>query len=186
MNIYNVLSDLYYNILTFLQEYCDYSKETKTKRLLKFSNFLNNFMYNYTKDHNKIGNIFLIIHIIGIITLISLYVLIPVNIFTIGIVIILGILHVSVNKYFGPNGCILTRLERLYFDNKSWFGPITLIILLLNKEPTRFNVDFLIAIGSIIIILLYIYRIYKSEFYKIHISGFKSRYNDKNDDNNIC
>jgi len=186
MNIYNVLSDLYYNILTFLQEYCDYSKETKTKRLLKFSNFFNNFMYNYTKDHNKIGNIFLIIHIIGIITLISLYVLIPVNIFTIGIVIILGILHVSVNKYFGPNGCILTRLERLYFDNKSWFGPITLIILLLNKEPTRFIVDFLIAIGSIIIILYYIYRIYKSEFYKIHISGFKSRYNDKNDDNNIC
>jgi len=187
MNIYNVLSDCYYHSLTFLQEYCDYSKETKVKRLLNFSEFLNKFMYIYTNDHNKIGNIFLTIHIIGIITLISLYVFIPVNLFTFGLVFSLGMVQIFVNKYFGQNGCILTRLERLYFDNKNWFGPVTFIVLFFNKEPTRFNVDLLIVIGSINVILYYIYKIYKSDLYKIYILHFISLYNKyfiNNDNNN--
>ena len=158
MNIYNILHSLYYKGLIMSQKYSDYSKEKKQERLMKINNYLEK---NYLKDcsEEKKGNIITLIHIIGIILLIILYIFIPINKYTISLIIGLAILQVVTNRYFGPNGCILTRLERLYYDDKKWFGPLTFLILFLNIEPTRFNIDISIGIGGGIIFAYYLYRL---------------------------
>ena len=160
MNIYNILQNYYYTGLNITQEYCDYSKEVKKERLSKISNYLDKYLDSYTKDNKKKGDIYLMIHIIGILTLILLYIFIPINKYSITAIIGLGLLQGLTNKYFGQNGCIVTRLERFYYDDKNWFGPVTFFILFLNKNPTRFNVDLSIGISSSIIVMYYIYRLY--------------------------
>ena len=161
MNMYNTLSDSYYIGLTFLQHYFDHSKETKVKRLSSLTDYINKFIYNFTQDNNKIGNLILVIHILFIITLIILYIIIPVNNFTFALIIMIGITQISVNRYFGASGCFLTRLERYYYNNKNWFGPFTSMFIFLNIEPCRFNIDFFIWILTTVIIINYIYKVYK-------------------------
>ena len=161
MNIYNTLSDSYYHSLTFLQYYFDYTKETKVKRLATIIDYINQFIYNFTQDNNKIGNILILINILFIIILIILYIFIPVNNFTIALIIGIGITHLFTNRYFGPSGCVLARLERYYYNNKNWFGPFTLMFLFLHVEPSRFNMDLFLFIMSGIIIINYLYRVHK-------------------------
>ena len=159
MNIYNILENSYNTALTFSQVKLDYSKEEKERKLLKFSKFFERFLVGY--DEKKKGDIFLSIHILGITLLLILYYIVPINKYTILSIIGLGAWQNITNKYFGQNGCILTRLERFYYKDNNWFGPVTFIILALNKEPTRFNVDLMIGIGSSITVMYYLYRLYR-------------------------
>ena len=161
MNIYNILNEYYNKCLQLNKEYGDYSKEEKRERITNLSKKIDKYLHVITSDNKKKGDIMLLIHLIGMITLLILYIYIPINRYSIGIIIILGIFQIITNKYFGRAGCVVTRLERLYYNDVEWYGPFSFILLLVGKKPTRFNIDLLIGIVNIMVILYYMYRISK-------------------------
>jgi hypothetical protein len=53
--------------------------------------------------------------------------------------LLVWLLVIASNYYF--HGCILTRIERELYNSKEWFGPVTLLLRLLNIEQTKENAN---------------------------------------------
>jgi hypothetical protein len=111
-------------------------KEQKKERIINTTNYIDNLLTNQITNKEK-GYIILCIHYIIIIAEAIYIICFKPSMINNVIICIILLINLAIFLYYGGNGCILVRLERYFFDNKDWFGPITIIYQLLNIPITE-------------------------------------------------
>lgn len=117
----------------------------------------------YCKHNGENKIKFYILCFIHYITLTLFYssVLFVNNIYFLSIIFIVLIIQILLNIYDG--GCFIMKLERKYIG-KNWFGPYTLINILLPGFITKNNIPYIFKSISILTILTLFYKMYKRTY----------------------
>ena len=98
----------------------------KKNRINKANIYLDELLSNITDDNNTKGNIIVGFHWFIMALYIVLTILSPLTYINIFLVFILIVIHNTINIYFGSlDKCILVKLERYFYQDKSWYGPNT-------------------------------------------------------------
>jgi hypothetical protein len=143
-----------------------YNKEKKLERMTHLINVIENLFNKFTTNKNVIGHTIRTIHTLWILILIILLLVSP-TITNIILLICYNIIMHGINAYFGggsPKGCVLTRLERYFFEDKDYYGGINTFYNLINKSPpknTQKHLENLLMFLWLLIIGCIIYKISK-------------------------
>ena len=154
-------------------------KEEKDKRVKKLAEKIEKLFSSFTTNKSTIGYIILTIHWIGLLFVYWMALFGKINIFTIIILAFIFIIPVFVNLYYGGlrhYGCILTRLERYFFNDHEWRGPLVCMQLCLNLSKSSTTQFYSEIIGIFISILLATFIVYKI-YYKMKFGEDIDTYN---------
>lgn len=72
-------------------------------------------------------------------------------------------IHGFLFVYFGAKGCILTRIERHFYNDKKWIGPASIILNFFKIEITPFItniVDITISLTWVLFIIIYLHKLF--------------------------
>jgi hypothetical protein len=142
------------------------SKEIKRERIEKAINFVAKLFSYITDNKQLIGYIILIFHWLFVVFEFGFFsLLFNVNIKTIILIFLTLIIHLFIHLYYGGNGCIFTRLERHFFNNSDWYGPITIIYKILGIKITdkdKYTSEIIHIIAWILLSIFIVYKIYKT------------------------
>ena len=138
-------------------------KQIKKERLYNITNLTDNIL-NYITDNNIIkGNILLSSHHILFLLYVLLIIILPINQLNIVLWVCLVIIHISVNIYFGKwHKCVLVKLERYFYNDDSWYGPMTPFYKLFNLNNRECNkyMETTNLLAWTLLFLYYFYRLY--------------------------
>jgi len=73
------------------------------------------------------------------------------------------LIHGFIFFYFGVKGCILTRIERHFYNDKTWIGPISIILNFFKIKLTHFIiniVDISITLTWVLFIIIYLHKLF--------------------------
>lgn len=100
--------------------------DIKKERVNNILSFFDKILSNISESQIVKGNIILGFHWLIMILYIIFTIFSPLSYINILFVFLLMFLHNSINVYFGSlDKCILVKLERYFYDDKSWYGPNT-------------------------------------------------------------
>ena len=100
--------------------------EIKKERVDYILSFFDKLLSKLSDNQIIKGNIILAFHWLIMILYIIFTLFSPLSYINISFVFLLMFLHNSINLYFGSlDKCILVKLERYFYDDKSWYGPNT-------------------------------------------------------------
>tara|TARA_B100001093_G_scaffold518368_1_gene602929 strand:+ start:1684 stop:2130 length:447 start_codon:yes stop_codon:yes gene_type:complete len=137
------------------------SNEIKIEKLI---NFVSDILDPITHNDKAKGYIILSLHyILGIIYFILIFKA-KINAINITLLLIIVIIHFSLNIYYKKfSTCILVKLERKFFNDKHWFGPLYPLFDLFSYatwDNYRNYIHYIIIYSWIILAIFYIYRVY--------------------------
>ena len=141
------------------------SKEIKKERISTIINYIDKLLNTVTEKKMIKGYIVLVFHWLFVILEFGFFSIFPVNIVSIITISIIILIHTYTHIYYGASGCIITRIERNFFDDNEWFGPITIIYRILGIPTTHENhrsSEIIHAIAWILLVIYMIYKIYKT------------------------
>lgn len=100
--------------------------EIKKERVDYILSFFDKLLSKLSDNQIIKGNIILAFHWLIMILYIIFTLFSPLSYINISFVFLLIFLHNSINLYFGSlDKCILVKLERYFYNDKSWYGPNT-------------------------------------------------------------
>ena len=138
-------------------------KEEKKKRIINACNKVDSFFSGIIDNKSHIAYLVLFIHFC-LISSISLYIIFaPINKIYLIIIVLILLVNFWLLMYYGGNGCIFTRLERYFFEDKNWNGVINIYYYLANipiDENTKLISEFFWWIIWMVALIIIIYRIY--------------------------
>ena len=156
-SINNILMRIYNANYDFHQKY-GVDHNTKKERLSTLINNIDNKLKLFNISQQTCFYIIYGMHLLSILILICASLFMGFNILNNLLVSSLGLIQASGNSYYGSSGCVLTRLERHYKNDKNWYGPATPVLKLLHIPITKYNVDISIGIAIMVFGSIYIYR----------------------------
>jgi hypothetical protein len=135
----------------------------KKERFSNIVSYIDNTLSYITNNNQVKGNIILVIHYILILTIIILAILLPINRLNSVILWCIITILLSINIYYSKLGtCFWLKLERYFYDDKTWYGintPVYKLFGINNKDCYKQMLSYTIM-GWLIILLFYVYRIY--------------------------
>jgi hypothetical protein len=135
----------------------------KKQRFSNIVSYIDNKLSYITNNNMIKGNIILVVHYILIFSIIILAVGLPINRQNIILFWCIIIISLSTNIYYSKLGtCFWLKLERYFYNDKSWYGINNLFYKILginNKDCYKQMLGFTIF-GWFIIFIFNMYRIY--------------------------
>ena len=137
-------------------------KSLKRERITKACNLVENLLTNFTDNKKHMGYIVVLSHILFILVEFGLILFLEFTNINIIFLFLIILCHGITHLYYGGNGCIVTRIERHLFNDKDWYGMITIIYKIFNisiTEPIKFYSEIGIIFLWTILIIHFIYRL---------------------------
>ena len=159
------------------------SKEIKKERIAAIINCIDKILDTFTDKKMTKGYTVLVLHWLFVILEFGFFSLFSVNIVSIIIIFSIMLIHGYAHIYYGGSGCIITRIERNFFDDNEWYGPITILYRMLGISTTHENhrsSEIIHGIAWIVLVIYMVYKIYKTYTVKLQHSSSEVSSTDQN------
>lgn len=140
------------------------NKEEKEKRLAKLINFIEKIFNKFTDNKSLIGYTILLLHCLLIAAIFGYVIFNNITAISFAVIVCILLCILIINLYYG-RGCTLVKLERHFFDNKEWYGPVTIFYIIFNistKIENKHMSENISIIGWICFTILLFYKLYQT------------------------
>lgn len=138
-------------------------KNVGKERIKIFIENVENKLLNICNDRIFWGNVFFFMHYCLILwEFVILHFFYNKYIFAFFLFITIFI-HGFIFIYFGAKGCILTRIERHFYNDKTWIGPISIFLNYFKIQLTVFIiniVDLSVSLTWCLFIIVYLHKLF--------------------------